>query len=231
MYPRRDESRDESRVATWERLELRTSRWRMRFCVATVYSVCLLMCLLPRACTWHLACNFSPGTGQRDATRAARFTPLAMDQACSYSTSVERRCATDEEGRLRCQMLRRTFRHCPGKPAEEVERIEEESDGAAAEWSLTPSPFGSGSPFGNGFPFGGNSSGADAQARDPFTDPFMDSLLGSFFGNTFGGLLGGGLPRGPEQSPSGPPERRAAGGGRTPQEPRAAALRPRVDEV
>ena len=159
---------------------------------------------------------------------------LAMDQACSYSTSVERRCATDEEGRLRCQMLRRTFRHCPGKPAEEVERIEE-SDGTAAERSLTPSPFGSGFPFGggfpfgSGFPFGGNSSGADAQAHDParphgFTDPFMDSLLRSFFGNTFGGLLGGDLPRGPEQSPSGPPERRAAGGGRTPQEPR-------VDEV
>mmetsp|Transcript_12979 Transcript_12979/g.25180 ORF Transcript_12979/g.25180 Transcript_12979/m.25180 type:complete len:212 (-) Transcript_12979:498-1133(-) len=53
------------------------------------------------------------------------------DPRCSYFEEMSRRCAsvddtnTDSGRRMECKLLRKLLRRCPGKPVEEVERIEE----------------------------------------------------------------------------------------------------------
>jgi len=48
-----------------------------------------------------------------------------MDDGCFYSTQHETNCRTGEDGATRCQLLKRVFRHCPGRTPEEVSREEE----------------------------------------------------------------------------------------------------------
>ncbi|KAL3931399.1 MAG: hypothetical protein SGPRY_001140 [Prymnesium sp.] len=48
-----------------------------------------------------------------------------LEEGCSFSKVIERRCATDEQGELRCHALTKIYKHCPGRPTEEI--IEHES--------------------------------------------------------------------------------------------------------
>ena len=51
-----------------------------------------------------------------------------LREDCYLSSSWERRCATDENGKLRCETLSQQWRHCPGRAPEEVttERLSSE---------------------------------------------------------------------------------------------------------
>lgn len=64
----------------------------------------------------------------------------------------EQRCQTDEAGKMRCELIKRTWRQCPGKPSEEIasERSELPPDqlpqpfnfGGQSEWSFGAPFFG-----------------------------------------------------------------------------------------
>ena len=64
------------------------------------------------------------------------------DERCSVSTSWERRCQTDDAGALRCETIKRKFRHCPGRPAEELsaEHVEHGADDAESSSLLAHVP-------------------------------------------------------------------------------------------
>ena len=51
----------------------------------------------------------------------------ATDDECYLSSSFTQRCVTDEDGKLKCEALKRKFRHCPGREREEIERSTHES--------------------------------------------------------------------------------------------------------
>ena len=100
-----------------------------------------------------------------------------QQQQCHISTSWQTACQTDAEGQMRCETLKKIWKHCPGKPPELVqeERVQEEGN--------ERSPFGSSGP-----PSLFRAPQADphfghAMPMDPFgTFQRMDELMGSFFG-------------------------------------------------
>ena len=72
----------------------------------------------------------------------ASFSAVSPDlgcpgEQCWLSQSQETRCQTDAEGQLRCETLKRLWRHCPGKPPEELKT--ERSDAGPPQ--IPQSPF------------------------------------------------------------------------------------------
>ena len=103
---------------------------------------------------------------------------------------------------MRCETLKRKFRHCPGKPPELVheERVHEEGDQQS---SGPPSLFASPPSWGH---FERQPSGAFPGHSD--VDPFqmfqrMEQMMGSLFGGSIGPGPGMQLP--PRLPPSQPP--------------------------
>ena len=145
---------------------------------------------------------------------------LAAEDACVYSTSIERRCATDESGELRCETLKRTFRQLSGQNPEEISAERTQDDGGADAqqhggfftWRR-----------GGELPFGHDAAGIEGMMRR--ADAMMSAMMG-------GGLL---LP--PRHGTEVPPPQQQAPSQRatTPwwQPPATAAAPPtfRVDEV
>lgn len=103
---------------------------------------------------------------------------------CFLSSSWERRCATDENGKLRCETLSRQWRHCPGRAPEEVTTERHKED--HPHHTPPPTSPGSGSP----------DAGMEQMMRH------MEAMMGAF------GMLGG-LMLGPRlEAPIAPHERR-----------------------
>jgi len=126
------------------------------------------------------------------------------DEMCSITTSVETSCSTDEDGKMRCETLRRKFRLCPGKPPEEIERTTEQTDGSEQPSLGSPHALFGGRIFGGGG-LGGFGGGAPEDGRDgqrhSYRFSFGDSLLGPEMGmfrqledmmRHFDGAFGGG---------------------------------------
>lgn len=86
------------------------------------------------------------------------------EEVCSTSTHIERHCQADEAGAMRCETIKRMYRHCPGRPPEElsVERTEGDAEASSlfsSPWSLLglrPRAHEDGRPPHGGFPFGGS---------------------------------------------------------------------------
>jgi len=150
---------------------------------------------------------------------------------CYHSQTEERRCATDAAGETRCELLRRVWRHCPGKPAEEVrtERSEVTGDEALA----LAQGLGGGSLFSENGRGGwsmlpGWSEPHDARSHAEATDPVgaMFSQLERQMEAALRGLGGfGGMQQMPQMPRRLPPNRPAE----APQQLPASTIR--VDEV
>ena len=140
------------------------------------------------------------------------------DERCSVSTSISRTCQTDQEtGELRCETLKRLYRHCPGQPPVLVQEEHIQGDSAAPH----SSPFGGDGSQNNNLPGppsmfswglqqpGGSRSAPEAQVgmHDPFQmmqqmEQRMEAMMSSMLGG--GGLFGGpmlGPPSGRGQPP------------------------------
>ena len=67
-------------------------------------------------------------------------TDKSAEDACFISHSHEQRCHTDEDGKFRCEAIKRAWRHCPGRAPEElsIERSEFEPSAQAREQQQWP---------------------------------------------------------------------------------------------
>jgi len=91
------------------------------------------------------------------------------DPQCQYFEEMSKRCQRDAaDGALRCHVLQKLMRKCPGRAVEEVERVErngvEDAGAAGADAQLRGAPA-----FGAMRPPPGYPGGADA---GPVPDPF-----------------------------------------------------------
>mmetsp|Transcript_25815 Transcript_25815/g.65633 ORF Transcript_25815/g.65633 Transcript_25815/m.65633 type:complete len:122 (+) Transcript_25815:26-391(+) len=55
------------------------------------------------------------------------------DDGCARSSTWERRCKTDAEGKLRCETIQRAWRHCPNRAPEELTLERSQSQGCEHE--------------------------------------------------------------------------------------------------
>jgi len=103
------------------------------------------------------------------------------DDKCYFSNSEERRCELGQDGQMRCEVLKRVWRHCPGKPPEQVKVEQSEMTGDAAEGILGDlSPFSS---FFNGRDDSSARSHGSLSIFSEENDPFRRDGGGwSFFG-------------------------------------------------
>ena len=128
-----------------------------------------------------------------------------MEDGCVLSTQIERRCSTDDAGVLRCQTLKRVWRHCPGKPPEELSVDSAENEGTHSPPEL-PWPHHSAPHHGAGPGFGGFGSLGGFGGGFEHMLSQMQSMMEAFGGGLGGGGLGGGgfgpMPPGA----SGPPQ-------------------------
>ena len=102
------------------------------------------------------------------------------NDGCTLSSSWERRCQTDEEGKLRCETLKRTWRRCPGRAPEELssEHLvgDPEMERPPSIFSPRPGPHESAGGF--GVP-GGFFGEIDQLTRQ------MEAMMGAAFGGAF----------------------------------------------
>ncbi|KAL1523751.1 hypothetical protein AB1Y20_018678 [Prymnesium parvum] len=115
-----------------------------------------------------------------------------MEEECAFSQVIERHCATDEEGRLRCQTIRKLYKHCPGRHPEEVIEREDETGasldgrGQSDAWVQPRVP-------GRHFEGGGELTLHDFRSlQDDFVNQ-MNSIFRIFGFDGFGKGFGGGL--------------------------------------
>ena len=109
--------------------------------------------------------------------------PRHGDDGCVLTTDFSRRCQTDpESGKLRCETLRRKWRHCPGRAPELLERTDLETDASDAAPLHSTSPWSSDS--------SSNSSGDRGLLLRPPPDVAslfqslerMEAMMGMLFG-------------------------------------------------
>lgn len=98
-----------------------------------------------------------------DADAAAR------QDECIISSRWEQRCQTDDEGKLRCEALKRKWRLCPGQQPVEIERSTSKEENPQELNGVFTSPWPRA--------FGG----ADAPSRGPGMHPLPPPDLGGMF--------------------------------------------------
>ena len=109
------------------------------------------------------------------------------DEHCTISQHWERRCQTDEAGVLRCETLKRMYRHCPGRPPEEISvtKVEDEGEPMAPSFGSSPPSLG-GHLFGGPF-FGRGSDAGHGHGTVLLPGPEamfqqFDAMVGQLFG-------------------------------------------------
>jgi hypothetical protein len=144
------------------------------------------------------------------SSRSDDGAPRSDDDGCMRSTQWERRCATDEAGELKCETLRRVFRHCPGRAPEEVEREVNPPDGTPGSDRRVPfAADGLGTPRGDAW---------QPHNLDQMREQ-MEAMLGAF-GQGGSWWSGGTWPGAEPQLP-----------GRAPRQPERREPPLRVDEI
>ena len=125
-------------------------------------------------------------TGPHDTVNPAGTSlsaPMRAQQdaedGCMVSTSWERRCATDDQGKLRCETLQRKWRHCPGRAPEELSSTHSEEGADGAQPHVPPALA---SPWATA-PRGPTDGGFDHMFRQ------MEAMMGILGGGFFGGGL------------------------------------------
>ena len=99
--------------------------------------------MMPRVNRYSALQKVVPTQTNKRTPRERGTTPCSQMQEgeqCHISTSWSRSCQTDENGLLRCETLKRMYRHCPGR-APEIVQEERAEEGAEHQ---------NGSPFGGG---------------------------------------------------------------------------------